>query len=53
MNSIGSTLLLFLIKSIAINEFCEFFVVLCSKLLGSFHNVMVGPDEVGECSDIH
>lgn len=52
MNPTESTLLLFLIKSIAINEICEFFVMLCSKLLGSFQN-MVGPDEMGQCSHVH
>lgn len=53
MNPTESTLLLFLIKSIAINEICAFFVMLCSKLLGSFQNIMVGPDEMGQCSHVH
>lgn len=53
MNPMESTLLFFLIKSIVIDENCEFFVVLCSRLLDSFQNFVVGPDEIGQRSDIH
>lgn len=53
MKPMESTLLLFLIKSFAISEICEFFVVLYSELHRSFQNVMVGLDEMGQCSDIH
>lgn len=53
MNPVESTLLSFLIKPTAINENCEFFMVLRSGLLGSFQNFMVGPDDMGQHSDIH
>lgn len=53
MNPMESTLLFFLIKSIVINGSCEFFVVIFSRLLDSFQNFMVGPDETRQRSDIH
>lgn len=53
MNPMENTLLFFLIKSIIISENWEFFVVLRSRLLDSFQNFMVGPDEMGQRSDIH